>query len=244
MLSKVQIKTIHALQHKKYRQKSGRFLAEGVKIVEELLQSTRIEVETIYGLSGWIEKQEQTRGVQMELITERELKSISMLATPQEVLAVCKIPPQTEKQALTGPVVLLLESLRDPGNLGTIIRIADWFGLSEILCSPDCVDPYNPKTVQATMGSIARIQLLQAPIAAVLAAHPGWPVVATTLDGCPLTKCSPLKQGFIAIGNESNGLSKELIRRAHQKITIPRLGQAESLNAAIATGIVCSHLLL
>lgn len=246
MLSKVQIKTIHALQHKKYRQKSRRFLAEGIKVTQELLKSREIAVEAVYALPVGIKRLEAlaTGSVALVEITERELNTISSLTTPQEVLAVCKIPQNTDLPVLADKITLLLEAIRDPGNLGTIIRIADWFGIPQVVCSADCVDVYNSKTIQATMGSIARVKIWSGSLSEILQKNKDVPLFATTLEGKPVTQFSKIAEGVIAIGNESNGLSSELIQKASECISIPRIGGAESLNAGIATGIICGQLLL
>ncbi len=248
MLSKVQIKAIHSLQHKKYRQKSGHFLAEGVKVVEELLTEHTIEVKNIYALPSWIEQYSALAGTHKNLIitpvTDRELKNISALTHPNEALAICKIPAPPAIPLLKGRVTLLLEAIRDPGNMGSIIRIADWFALPQIICSHDCVDVYNPKTVQATMGSLSRVKVWSGDLKTLLQNRPDIPLFATTLEGRALTEFEKIDEGILAIGNESSGLSQTIIKRANECITIPRLGGAESLNAAIATGIICSRLLL
>lgn len=246
MLSKVQIKTIQALQHKKHRQKSGRFVAEGLKTTEELLQSEEIAVETLYAVPARLEKLALIAHAEVRLtaVTERELKSISCLTTPQEVLAVCKIPENNAVPDLQHKITLLLEAIRDPGNMGTIIRIADWFGIPQLVFSSDCVDAYNPKTIQATMGSIGRVKIWSGRLSAVLDKNPGIPLYAATLDGKSITQFQKIKEGVIAIGNESAGLSDELRQRAEECLTIPRYGRAESLNAAVATGIICGQLLL
>ncbi len=246
MLSKVQIKTIQALQHKKHRQKSGRFVAEGIKITEELLRSKEIGVEALYALPPRLERLTAMAkaGVALTAVTERELKRISNLNTPQEVLAICGIPENGAPPRLNGKITLLLEAIRDPGNMGTIIRIADWFGIPQLVLSPDCVDVYNPKTIQATMGSIGRVNIWSGNLSTALDKNHGIPLYATTLNGKPITHFRKIKEGIIAIGNESAGLSKGLLERADEYLTIPRHGEAESLNAAIAAGIVCGQLLL
>jgi TrmH family RNA methyltransferase len=247
MLSKAQIKTIHSLRYKKSRQKSGHFIAEGAKVIAELLQEDYIQVEGLLALDSWIAGYtpvEKKASLKITRISEQELKQISALDTPQQVVAVCRLPVPEQVPLLNGKVTLMLESVRDPGNLGTIIRIADWFGIERIICSTDCADTFNPKTVQATMGSIARVKVSESPLEMIIARNKAVPVYAATLHGQSITRVSPLKEGILLIGNESNGLSEQLIKTATQCITIPRIGKAESLNAAVATGIICSRLLL
>jgi TrmH family RNA methyltransferase len=153
------------------------------------------------------------------------------------------IPPAAAAGPLSGTVALALETIQDPGNLGTIIRIADWFGIPQVICSPDCVDAYNPKTIQATMGSIARVQVTESDITQLLQ-QTKVPAYAATLQGRNIVEFAPIKEGILLIGNESRGLSQAVLDLCTYKITIPRLGGAESLNAAVATGIICGRLLI
>jgi len=173
------------------------------------------------------------------LISEAELSRISQLQTPNQVLAVIRQFPSVEPPS--NVPVLYLDTIQDPGNLGTIIRIADWFGVNHIVCSRHCADLYNPKTVQSTMASIGRVNVF-------LDENENWlslqnrPVFAATLHGSPLTPGMLLADGILLVGNESKGIRPEFISLATDQITIPRIGQAESLNAAVATGILLSHL--
>ena len=222
-------------------------MAEGVKVAEELLQSGRIKVQAVYATEPWLLKKEplikQRPGLPVEKVTAEMLAGLSSLDTPNEVVLLCDMP-QEETMRLEGKVSLLLDAIRDPGNLGTIVRIADWFGIEYVVCSPDCVDPFNAKAIQATMGSLARIKLPEASLADVMKAYAGMPAYAATLEGRPFAEFGKMTEGFLMIGNESHGISEALRRQATAEICIPRLGQAESLNAAVATGILCSHLLL
>lgn len=245
MLSKAQIKYIQSLQHKKYRQKSGQFTAEGDKIVLELLQGGL--VREVYATADWVAEQEallaKLSGVTVAVVEPHLLKQLSSLTTPNRAIALLDIPPAAPAGPLSGTVALALESIQDPGNLGTIIRIADWFGIPKVCCSPDCVDLYNPKTIQATMGSFARVQVVEHDILALLE-EAKVPAYAATLHGRNITEFDPIKEGIVLIGNESRGLSQPVIDRCQHRITIPRLGGAESLNAAVATGIICGRLLI
>jgi TrmH family RNA methyltransferase len=171
-----------------------------------------------------------------------ELERISQLKTPHQVLAVVRKFDSSKKVELTGRVTLVLDTIQDPGNLGTIVRTADWFGVSQIICSEDCADVYNPKVVQATMGSIARVNIYYVDVISWLKENKSVRVYATLLEGKDVTRMSPINEGIIVFGNESRGMKNELIGMANEKITIPGKGRAESLNASVAVGIVLSHL--
>lgn len=248
MLSKAQSKYIHALRHKKYRQKYGCFVAEGVKVTGEILAENTLDVESVFAVAAWVAAHPDIRrtrpGLPVTLVTEQELAQLSSLETPQQVLAVCRLPFPADPPVLKDTFTLMLESIRDPGNLGTIIRIADWFAISQVICSEDCADAFNPKTIQATMGSIARVGVREMPLEKALARAPGVPVFCAALEGEDIRDVAPCGPAVLVVGNESRGLSRQMLQAATRRITIPRLGGAESLNAAVATGILCSHLLL
>ncbi|WP_212006600.1 RNA methyltransferase [Chitinophaga sp. HK235] len=246
MLSKAQIKYIQSLQHKKNRQKSSQYIAEGDKIVQELLQAG-MPVKAVYATGPWLEQHKSllTR-LPADAVKEVDnivLKQLSALTTPNNAMALLDMPPADNSLPAEGTVVLALEAIQDPGNMGTLIRIADWFGIRQIICSPDCVDVYNPKTIQATMGSIARVQLKEQDIPTLLQ-QSKLPSYAATLHGKDITDFQVIREGIILIGNEGRGLSETVISLATHRITIPRLGGAESLNAAVAAGIICGRLLI
>lgn len=243
MLSKAQIKYIQSLQHKKYRQKSGQFIAEGDKIVPELI-SGGMSVREVYATKEWISGHEQvlTGKVPVMEVEAHVLKQLSALTTPNQALALVDIPAAAPL-VLKGSVSLALETIQDPGNMGTLIRIADWFGIKQLICTPDCVDVYNPKTIQATMGSIARVHIIETDLLSLLHKEEV-PSYAATLHGTDITTFPRLAEGIILIGNESKGLSDAVIAAATHKLTIPRLGGAESLNAGVAAGIICGRLLI
>lgn len=247
MLSKAQIKYIHSLRQKKYRHAEGVFPVEGTKPVTEMLGGDIIRVASLFAEKGWIARHlpegAPADAFPVHAVTTRELAQISGLDTPSEVVALCEIPA-VEAPDPSGKLTLALEAVRDPGNLGTIIRIADWFGLETVVLSPDCVDTYNPKTIQATMGSIARVRVASVSLDQWLDRYPAVELLAATLDGEPVTALGRVREGVLAIGNESNGLSPALVARARRRVTIPRLGGAESLNAAIAAAILVERLLL
>jgi len=240
MLSKAQIKHIRALHLKKYRDAEGLFIAEGKKIVEELSNSS-IQIEEIFSVEDFKVNKKVTK------ITSDELDKISALTTPQSVLAVCKIPSETGTQPnLKKELALALDDIRDPGNLGTIIRIADWFGINHIYCSQECVDAYNPKVVQASMGSIARVRLHYVNLPEILKdrAGEGIAIYGALLNGKNIYKEEASATGILVIGNESNGISKEVQKYISSPVSIPSYNAngPESLNAAIATAILCAEL--
>jgi RNA methyltransferase, TrmH family len=243
MLGKSKIKYIQSLGQKKPRDNEGVFIAEGPKIIDELLSSGKEWIQEVYGTKQWISEHAQRFGnIAITEVTDDELGKISQLTTPNQVIAIVKkpvVPSFHAKDAIT----LVLDAIQDPGNLGTIIRIADWFGISQIVCSCDCVDVYNPKVVQSTMGSIARVHVLYTDLAVWLNEQGAVPVYAAALEGQDITSAGKIKEGIIVIGNESKGISNEVMELAKKRITIKRKGKAESLNAAVATGIILSHLL-
>ena len=239
MPGKSKTKYIQSLGEKKFREKEGVFVAEGPKIVKELLKA-EFEVHEIYALRKWLDENNKfiKSGETFE-ITEAGLKGISFMTTPQSVLALVKMPA-TNTFVTNGKVILALDGIQDPGNLGTIIRTADWFGVQHIICSKDCADVYNPKVVQATMGSIARVNVIYTDLYSWLQKEKDSSIYAAVLKGKDLKKIK-IKTGIILIGNESKGIRPEILSLANENITIPGFGQAESLNAAVATGIILSH---
>ncbi|MBL7759049.1 MAG: RNA methyltransferase [Chitinophagaceae bacterium] len=241
MLTKSQIKYIQSLGHKKHRDAEKLFLAEGPKIVGEWLQEPGLRLQTIYATQQWIEQQRQIM-VPVQEVTNDELAKISQLQTPNQVLAVVhqQEPPAT--LTANSSLVLALDTIQDPGNLGTIIRIADWFGVNAIVCSRECADIYNPKVVQSAMGSLARVRILYADLVEWIESQPGCRVYAAALEGQDAGKMGVLKSGVLVIGNESKGISGPVMSMVNVRITIPRKGKAESLNAAVATGILLSKL--
>ncbi|CAN5212150.1 RNA methyltransferase [soil metagenome] len=238
MLSKAQIKYIQSLQRNKYRIQYQQYLAEGAKIVPELIQSGA-KIMQLYALPEWIGANSdlmKQHYVSAEPITPEELEKISALSTPNQVLAVVAMPHSETIPSPEG-ISIALDAIRDPGNLGTIIRTADWFGIKRVYCSLDCVDIYNPKTVQSTMGSIVRVEVIYTDLEALLKAHTHIPVFAADMDGESLYTTALPAEGILLVGSESHGVSPTLLPYT-RPITIPRFGGAESLNAAMATGII------
>lgn len=241
MLTKLKIKYIQSLGHKKFRDADGVFIAEGPKLAGELLQACPDRVTEIYALSDWIRQRPSAGPVPLE-IQPHELEKISQLATPNQVLAVVKQFDAPDPRPVRGRLTLALDTIQDPGNLGTIIRIADWFGIGQIVCSRDCADCYNPKVIQSTMGSISRVGILYTDLDNWLSQDGQPAIYAAALEGQPVSATGRVQEGVLVIGNESKGISREVFEKVTRRITIPRIGQAESLNAAVATGILLSHL--
>lgn len=238
MLSKKVIKDIQSLGLKKKREETGLFIAEGPKVVEELLRIIPSRINAVYATAQWggIDGARQNA---VE-VSETELKGLSQLRTPNQVLAVVQQSPGR----LPGPsgMFLYLDTIQDPGNFGTIIRIADWFGVKDVVCSPGCADLYNPKAVQATMASIARVNVFYDEKETWLARQTQT-VYAAALNGKPVSSLPKINRGVLIIGNESKGIRQDYLQMAKERITIERRGDAESLNAAVAAGIILSHLM-
>ncbi len=237
MVSKNQIKLISSLQQKKYRIANRLFIAEGVKVIQELLQSN-FELEHLYTTQNDFEEVLKTKNT---LINEADLKKISALTTPNTCLAVFKMP--AEKKIIEQGLILALDSVRDPGNLGTILRLCDWFGIKQVVCTKETVDIYNPKVVQATMGSIARVNVNYIDLDAFIS-QTKLPVFGTFMGGENIYKTDLPQEGIIVMGNEANGISQELEKLINHRLTIPRFGdlqKTESLNVATATAIILSE---
>jgi TrmH family RNA methyltransferase len=245
MISKSQIKYIQSLGQKKYRDEEGVFIAEGPKMVKELLQQQKVDVKHVYGLAEWVEENKKLlAGVDHGVITGAELERVSQFSTPNKEIAVVGKLNTADVIDVKGKISLVLDMIQDPGNMGTIIRIADWFGITQIICSNDSADVYNPKVVQASMGSIVRVKVFYTDLLAWLAQQKEIRIYAAMLEGKNIRDMKPLKEALIMIGNESKGINEELLALANEKITIPRMGEAESLNAAVATGIILNSLVI
>ena len=240
MITKNQVKYIQSLGQKKWRDSEQVFIAEGPKLVNELLIAGNCKIIQLYALKDWMEN---VRGVvEVMEVSIDELQKISQLSTPNQVLAIVKKIRWESEPAVRDNISLALDEIQDPGNMGTIIRLADWFGIKNIFCSMNCADVYNPKVVQASMGSITRVRVEYTDLPALLEKSNGVRNYASVLNGRDITKLERLKEGIIIIGNESKGISDAVLTLANVQITIPRKGNAESLNAAVATGIILSHL--
>lgn len=235
MLSKNQIKYIKRLSQKKFRLQERCFVVEGVKTINELLQSS-FQLQDLYTTETFnIDAKTEN------LISENDLKRISFLKTPNKALAVFKIPEP--KHINHNGLILALDDVRDPGNLGTIIRLCDWFGIKDLVCSKQTVDCYNPKVLQATMGSIARVNISYLDLEVFLnETQP--PVFGAFMDGEDVYKMVLPKKGVLVMGNEANGISETIEAKIEKRIAIPRFGDlqaTESLNVATATAILLSE---
>lgn len=241
MLSKKEIKDIQSLGLKKGRAETGLFVAEGPKIVSELLATVPRQVQRVLAVEEWAQSHLELVGnIPLHVASADELQRASSLQTANQVLAVLK-QFGSKEPVVRGNLCLYLDAIQDPGNFGTIIRIADWFGIKEVVCHEGCADLYNPKVVQSTMASIARVNVWYDREGTWIRKQQV-PILAATLEGESVYKRRELKEGILLIGNESKGLQPSLRELATEQITIPRRGEAESLNAAVATGIILSHL--
>ena len=237
MLSKNQQKIIQKLQQKKYRNELGLFVVEGKKGILEFVQAG-FKVEAIFATSLF---SEQLNKLPLTLISKEELSKISTLKNPDEGVAIFHQPKR--KGILQEGIILALDNIQDPGNLGTLIRLCDWFGIETLLCSEQTVDCYNPKVVQASMGSLSRVEVHYLPLAGFLVTC-DLPVYVATLEGENLYTTTFPEDCVIVLGNEANGVSPEVTALANGAITIPRFGrrqQAESLNVAMAGAIIMSQ---
>jgi len=249
MLTKNKIKQLQSLRESKQRQEQGLFLVEGPKWVSEILQS-QMNIVELFAVDAWI-NHHQTLLVNKKFpvipIDDMELKKISSLITPNAVVAVIRMPrPSLDPDLFQQDLCLMLDGIQDPGNLGTIIRIADWYGVQQIICSTDCVDLYNSKVIQASMGSLLRVKVIYKDLKEFLTSLPsGIPIYGALLDGENIVLEKLSANGIIIIGNESKGISKSILPFITHKIKIPSFdigdmeGKAESLNASIATSLIC-----
>lgn len=235
MISKSQIKLITRLKQKKYRKEYGLFVVEGFKAITELLQSN-LELHTLYTTTPF-----NIDAINEVLISQNDLNRMSFLTTPNNSMAIFKIPKR--KAIEKNNLILALDDVRDPGNLGTIIRLCDWFGIKNLVCSKATVDCFNPKVVQATMGSIARINITYSDLISFITNYKA-PVYGAYMDGDNVYKSCLPEHGILVMGNEANGISKEIEAVISHKIAIPRFGDlqvTESLNVATATAILLSE---
>lgn len=252
MISKNRIKLIHALENKKYRKTEKLFIAEGHKLVEELLPS--FNCVYIAAKNEWLEKHSvlirelKAKHIEINVVNEDELRKASLLKTPQDILALFEIPKEdvSPQELISHQLCIALDNVQDPGNLGTIIRIADWFGICHIFCSPDTADVYNPKTVQATMGALARVKIHYLPLIDLLSSlKPDINIYGTFLNGKNIYEQELSSNGLIIMGNEGNGISPTIEAYVNRKLYIPNYPQGrpcvESLNVAVATSIVCAE---
>lgn len=251
MLSKNQIRYINSLKIKKFRMEHGTFITEGEKCTAELLNSN-LEVTAVYALHDWLDENQGILESKNILFTETDeagLAKISDLTTPNKVVALARIPKPEFTPEIYSHYILALDNINDPGNMGTIIRTADWFGIRKIVCSPGCVDAFNPKVVQSTMGSITRVSIQYLELAKFIKQKPeGTPVYGAMLHGQSLNKTVFDTKGILIIGSESHGISPDILPLLTDAIHIPSFSHneaitnAESLNASIANAIICYEL--
>jgi RNA methyltransferase, TrmH family len=242
MISKATIKYIQSLQHKKFRDEHNAFFAEGPKVVNELLDNNIFEMESIFctqtGYDDLDKKLASRLADKINIIQGFELDKISALSMANNILAVFQKKAIPNSINIANTLTLVLDDIQDPGNLGTIIRNADWFGVKTIFCSSATADCYNPKVVQSTMASLGRVNIVYGDIAEILQKHVNIKKYAAVLGGKNITSFGKIKEGIIIIGNESKGISANIIAVADEKITIEKIGDAESLNAGVAAGII------
>lgn len=240
MLSKARIKFIKSLQIKKYRIQEQSFLVQGEKAVREVLNS-KYQVQFLVATSSFLQANPVPRHVDIVEASTSQLEEISSFQTNSTALAVVSMQPPPQFPLQHDKFYLALDDISDPGNLGTIIRIADWFGITELIASSHTADLYNPKVINATMGSFLRVSIMYGDLTSILSGYRA-PIYGAFLTGVPLNDMHFDKGGVLVIGNESRGISEELSALVTERITIPKYGGAESLNAAVATGILCYHI--
>ncbi len=242
MITKATIKYIQSLQHKKFRDKNNAFFAEGIKVVQELLSNNIFECDYIYctqtGLDVLDKTLVDTHYTKIIVIHDFELQKLSALASANHILAIFQQKNVPTSINISNKLTLVLEDIQDPGNLGTIIRNADWFGIQTIFCSQATADCYNPKVVQSTMASLGRVNIVYGDIKEQLKKNVHIKKYAAVLEGKDIRFHGKIEEGFLIIGNESKGISKEIIEICDEKISIAKIGNAESLNAAVACGVV------
>ena len=243
MIGKNTIKWVHSLEMKKNRKREGLFVAEGPKVVGDLL--SRFRLHSVFATDEWTGGDRIGADVRLERVDDDTLRRLSFLQHPQQVVAVMEMNKEEKVEVDADRLTIMLDGVQDPGNLGTIIRIADWFGIDSIICSPDTADAYNPKVVQATMGSLGRVSVTYSPLVPLLSSLPAdMPIYGTLLDGKDIYQKELTRHGVIIMGNEGNGISDEVRAMVTHPLLIPRFRQgesAESLNVAVATAITCSE---
>lgn len=244
MLSKNKIKHYRSFHSKKVREAEGKFIVEGTKMVEELCTSS-LHIDTLVATEEWFENHNKLPDcTEIFSATEVEIQAISTLQNPQQVWALVH-KPATKTEFSSQGLILALDGIQDPGNMGTILRIADWFGVAQVLCSPDCVELYNPKVVQASMGAIFRVPVLHGELNDFFAMCTHNNIYAADLAGENVYTADLPANSILVMGNEGNGLSPEIKERIHKKLHIPTFKQSgensESLNVAVATAVLCSE---
>jgi TrmH family RNA methyltransferase len=243
MLSKSQISFIKSLHQKKYRKENGLFIIEGIKSLLEF-NNSRYQIQSIYYLPQYQSLLPKLApNIELFEVNNAELSKISTLQAPPGLLALLRIPKESvsDHRVLRDTYSIALDGVQDPGNLGTIIRTADWFGFKNVICSENTVEVYNPKTVQATMGSLARVNVFYVNLPNYLS-EATIPVYAAMLSGKNLFEVKWQKEGILVLGNEGQGISSQVADTVANAITIPRIGAAESLNVSISGAIICAEI--
>lgn len=238
-ISKSQIKHIRFLHTKKYRQKYNQFIVEGYKSVREFINST-YKCVALYGKDDALIEFNNFK-IEKYSCIYKELQQISTLKNPQDIVGVFQMPTNTSLDYKQN-FIIALDDMRDPGNLGTVIRTVDWFGLNQILCSENCVDAFNSKVVQASMGSLSRVNVVYVNLLKELKSISSHKIIFADMQGVPYQKYN-WNKNILVIGNEANGISYDLKQINHDLVTIPKKGKAESLNAAISAAIILSNVL-
>lgn len=242
LLSKSDVKYIQSLAHKKYRDQDGVFIVEGVKMVDELISHFPERIVGIFAIKNWFEQHSEfvKKITNLVLLEKFELEKISFLKTPNEVLALVSMEQLVDLKESYNGITVVLDQLQDPGNLGTIIRSCDWFGIKNIVCSLNTVDAFSPKVVQASMGSLMRLNIKYKNLTDFFSQHKNLTVYSAELSGDSVFEVDFIQPSILIIGNESKGVSPEVAAFATKHIMIPRIGMAESLNAAVASSIILS----
>lgn len=243
-VTKNQIKLVRSLAQRKERNANGLFVAEGDKLVPDLF--TTFPCQLLLATEAFLQQHPQLKADEVVVATHAEIERASLLNAPQQVIALFRLPEVMVVPNVANQLTLVLDKVQDPGNLGTIVRIADWFGIRSIVCSPDTVDVFNPKTVQATMGALARVKVYYTDLLDFLKNLPnGFPVYGTFLEGDNIYKMDLPQQAVVIMGNEGNGISKEVGQLVNRKLFIPSFPPneptSESLNVAVATAITCAE---
>jgi TrmH family RNA methyltransferase len=255
MLSKSRISLIRSLKYKKFRLLHGLFVAEGEKTVHDLIAASpekiNWRIDSIYATSAWLSENKDipVPGAEFTEVTETELKRISMLTTPNSILALVRIPEfEYDKNMIMNDLSLVLDDIQDPGNLGTIIRIAHWFGIKQMFCSENSTDVYNPKTVQSAMGSLWSVNVFYTELSLFLKHYhdsTDLPVIGAYLKGISIYNRQPVERGLVVLGNEARGISEKLLPYIRTRVTIPAYNEKfrpDSINVAMSAAIICSEL--
>ncbi len=245
MLSKAKVKYIRSLERKKQRQRYDKFVAEGTKIIDEMLLHPNINIEMLVGSTEWLAIHQKRLGkTPVFEASQQDLKQLTFLKTSPQVMVVAStIEVKIDTNTIENDISLFLDGIQDPGNLGTILRIADWFGIEHVFLGEGTVDLYNPKVIQSSMGAFLRVNCVEKPFNSIIESYPDVSIMGADMKGTSVFDLKKdQKKGIIVIGNEGKGISEEIRAKINSWITIPSNGGAESLNAGVAAGIICAAL--